>query len=880
MNLPSGTVTFLFMDIEGSTQLWEQHPQQMRSALARHDTLLRAAIESNNGHVFKTVGDAFYAAFATAPEGLAAALAAQRALQAEPWQKELALRVRMVLHTGTAELREGDYFGPPLNRAARLLAIGHGGQVLLSDVAHELTRDALPPSVTLKNLGEHRLRDLGRPETVFQLLHPDLPPDFPPLRSLDNPELPNNLPRQVTSFIGRDAESAQVKRLLEATQLLTLTGSGGCGKTRLALQVAADLLDRFPDGVWLVELAALTDPALVAQEVASALGLKEEAGKSLVQTLVDQLKARHLLLVLDNCEHLLSACADLADTLIHICPQITLLATSREPLSIAGETTFRIPSLSLPDRAEDSTPENLSQYEAVRLFIERASAVAPAFEVTRSNAPALAQICHRLDGIPLAIELAAARIRVLPVEQIAPRLDDRFRLLTGGSRTALPRHQTLRALIDWSYSLLTEQECLLLRRLAVFTGGWMLEAAEAICAEDGLEDWEVLDVLTSLVDKSLVVYEEQAGEARYRLLETVRQYAQDQLAESGERTRMCVRHRDYFWRFVEQRRPRKGVYLPETLWLAQLEREHDNLLAALHGCQAGEEEAEMGLRLAAAMGGFWYVRGYLSAGRAYLLAVLARDAARPPTKARFEALSWAGGIAHIQGDFVTARALNSEGLEVAQQLGDGPAMAEALVNLGHLDATQNDLPAARERGERSLALSREIDNKAGIAYSLHLLSVVAEYEQNYALARACCLESLMACRETEDRFLEAWLLHGLGFAAYKQGAFAESYSQLAESIRLFQKLAYAEGVARTLERFGGLALAQGQLERAARLCGAAEQERERLGAHLVLMDRKDYDQDVEAIRTALDAKTFAAAWAEGRAMALEQTVAYALEKPK
>ena len=503
---PTGTVTFLFTDIEGSTKLWEQHPDAMRSAHARHDVLLRSAVEQHHGHVVKTTGDGIHAAFATAPEAIAAVLSIQRALRAEPWDPQVPISVRMGLHTGIAEERGGDYYGGALNRAARLMAAGYGGQVLLSAATQELVRDHLPDEVGLRDLGQHRLKDLGRAEQVFQLQHPSLSADFPPLRSLDNPDLPNNLPQQVTSFIGRETQVAEVKALLGKTRLLTLTGAGGAGKTRLSLQVAADLLDG--DGVWLVELAALTDPALVPQAVADVLGVKEQAGQPIQRTLVDWLKAKCLLLVLDNCEHLVAACASLAADLLRACPGVHILASSREALNVSGEQTYRVPSLSLPDPKQVQTVESLSQFEAVRLFIERAQAVQASFAVTSGNAPAVAQVCFHLDGIPLALELAAARVRSLSVDDINARLDQRFRLLTGGSRVALPRQQTLRGLIDWSYDLLTEPEKTLLCRLSVFAGGWTLAAAEGVCSGGDIEDWEVLDLLTGLVDKSLVVYEE------------------------------------------------------------------------------------------------------------------------------------------------------------------------------------------------------------------------------------------------------------------------------------------------------------------------------------------------------------------------------------
>lgn len=474
--LPSGTVTFLFTDIEGSTRLWENYPELMQVAVARHDALVHQAVERHHGTVFKTTGDGIAAVFATAFDALHAALTAQQALLMEPWPDSVPLRARMGLHTGVAEQRNNDYFGPVLNRTARLMSVGHGGQTLLSATTQELCRDTLPPLVRLHLLGEHRLKDLIRPETIFLLVHPTLPDpvSFPPLKSLDNPAMPHNLPRQITSFIGREKQLAEVTVLLSHTPLLTLTGSGGTGKTRLALQVAADMLDpgRFPDGAWMVELAPLSDPALVPQAVAHVLGVQERLGQPLTQTLSDFLKAKRLLLLLDNCEHLIQSCAMFASELLRSCSGVTLLATSREPLNIRGEQIYRVPSLSLPDlkSVQTLTLDSLSPFEAVRLFIDRAILAHPGFTVTNANAPALAQLCYRLDGIPLAIELAAARVRSLSIEDINARLGSRFRLLTSGDRSALPRQQTLRALIDWSYDLLSENEKILLGRLSVFAG--------------------------------------------------------------------------------------------------------------------------------------------------------------------------------------------------------------------------------------------------------------------------------------------------------------------------------------------------------------------------------------------------------------------------
>lgn len=549
-SLPTSTVTFLFTDIEGSTKLWEEHGDAMHTVLARHDALVRQAIESNHGFVFKTVGDAFHAAFQIAPDAIAAALAAQRALDTERWDKT-PIRARMALLTGVAEERDGDYYGPPLNWIARLLTSGHGGQVLLSQATYELVRrDRLPEGVTLRDLGEHQLKDLIRPEHIYQIVAADLPSEFPPLKTLDT--LPNNLPIQLTSFIGREKEILEIKRLLGATRLLTLTGAGGAGKTRLSLQVATDLLDGFKDGAWFIELAPLSDPNLVPQTIAASLGLQNQSARPMLDALNDYLKEKNLLLVLDNCEHLIQACAESADALLHYSPRIKILATSREALGIAGETIFRVPSLSLPDANKLPPLDVLSQYESVRLFTDRAFSAQPNFVLTGENASAIAKICHRLDGIPLAIELAAARIKALKPEEIAARLDDSFRLLTGGSRTAPTRQQTLRGTINWSYDLLSEPERALLRQLSVFTGGWMLEAAEAVCTDIS----DVLDVLSRLIDKSLIIVEAHDSATRYRSLETIRQYAHEKLVESGEHENAQNRHLEYYLKLAEEAEPK------------------------------------------------------------------------------------------------------------------------------------------------------------------------------------------------------------------------------------------------------------------------------------------------------------------------------------
>jgi len=918
MSLPSGTVTFLFTEIEESARLWEEHPQAMHAGMARHDSLLRRIIADHQGVVFKTIGDAFCAAFAGAPQAVAAALEAQRALTAESWPEALPLRVRMALNTGAVESRDNDYFGLPLNRVARLLAIGHGGQILLSQAVYDLVKETLPEDASLGEHGLHRLKDLGQPERVFQLLHPSLPAEFPPLRSLSNPALPNNLPQQVTSFIGREKEIAEVKALLGKTRLLTLIGSGGGGKTRLGLQVAADLLEGVGDGVWLVELAPLTDRNLVAQTVANVLGVREEMGRPLQQTLVDYLKARKLLLLLDNCEHLLDVCTRLADTLLQNCPEVQILATSREPMGIVGEQTFRVPSLSLPPQPTGVTAESVGQYEAVRLFVERATAVQPVFTIT--NAPALAQLCVRLDGIPLAIELAAARVRSLSVQEINGKLDNRFRLLTGGSRTALPRQQTLRALIDWSYDLLQEPEKRLLRRLAVFAGGWTLEAAEQVCVGDtgGVEERgqpdeaaETLDLLTSLADKSLVVAEPQEGRARYRLLESVRQYAHDRLVEEGTFEVMRSRHQAFYQALAEEAEP-KLLGPEQAAWLERLEREHDNLRTALEW----PGDAEAALRIAGALWRFWQVRGYFQEGRERLSAALAGAPASIPPPIRAKALNGAGVLARSQGDYDAARAWVKESVDLYREAGDKLGIATSLTNLGLIAYAQGDYSEARTLHADSLALRRELGDKRGIATSLNNLGLVtleqgdhiaaqAMYFEavglyrdlgdkggmasalnnegnvahnlgDFVTARAIYEESLALRRELGDRQGVATSLINLGSVAQKQGDFASAHRMHAESLTLFRELGHRVGIAYALGAFGSLASAQQQYSRATRLWGAAHTLRELLDAPLSPSESAEYDQEFAHTRSALSETDFRLAWSEGSAFTLDHAIDYAL----
>lgn len=644
------------------------------------------------------------------------------------------------------------------------------------------------------------------------------PPADPP--TVKTAESFNNLPVQLTSFVGREREIAQARLLLQNTHLLTLTGAGGTGKTRLSLQLAGELLDSFKEGVWLIELAPVSDPALITQTVAAVLSLRDEPGRPLQTTLTEYLRNKKMLLVLDNCEHLVATAAKLAETLLRNCPGLKILASSRENLAIGGETTWRVPSLSLPDPQHLPDLEGLTQYEAVKLFIDRATSAQPNFIVTNENAPALAQLCYRLDGIPLALELAAARVKMLSVEQITTRLDQRFRLLTSGSRTALPRQQTLKALIDWSYDLLGEEERRLLHRLSVFAGGWTLVAAEAVCAGEGLEDFEVMDFLAQLVNKSLVVMDEtESADPRYRLLQSIRQYAQDKLIESGEAETCQQNHATYYLTLAEEAAPHlTGANQLE--WLSRLELEHDNLRAALlWGSQKSEVKSQkleiassLSLRLAAALWRFWQVRGYYSEGRRWLETALAQPSPLELRAARAKALTGAGVLAQLLGDYSAAMTHYEESLNLGRELDDRQGIATALHNLGNLAFLRGDYHQARHLFEQGLAERRDLKDKNGMAVSLGSLASVARLQGDYAGAISLHEESLKLRRELKDVGGIATSLTNLGNLAYLQQDYPKATALYEESLRVWRESGNKNGSAISLNNLGNVARLQGQFE--------------------------------------------------------------------
>jgi predicted ATPase/class 3 adenylate cyclase/DNA-binding CsgD family transcriptional regulator len=791
MESPSGTVTLLLTDVEGSTRLWDTDREAMAQASARHNRIVRERIRVAGGQVFKTVGEAFRAVFADPSAALASAVAIQRAVDSEPWPPGLPIRVGVALHSGACVQRNGDYFGPVVNRVARLLAVGHGGQVLVSGAAYELLAGRLPGGIGLADLGEHRLKDLGRAERVFQVTGPGLAGRFGPLRSLDDPALRHNLPSQATSFVGRAPELAEVRSLVSGgSRLATITGPGGIGKSRLALQVAAEALDGTGDGVWLVELAPVAEPKLVAHTVAAALGVREEPGRPMVDTLVDAVGDRHLMVILDNAEHVLGAAAKLVDAMMRSCPRAYLLVTSREPLGISGEHVFRVPPLSIPP-ADVAAPGQLAAFESVQLFADHASMHRQGFALDDANAAAVASICIRLDGIPLALELAAARLGSLSVPEISSRLDQRFRLLTGGSRAGLPRHQTLRALIDWSYDLLTPAEQIVLDRLSVFAGGWTLEAAEAVTSAGDTGEWLVLDHLAALVDKSLVQAEEIRGSTRYRLLETVRQYAAEHLARraGSELDDTRAAHRDHYLGLIET----AGMHLrgrDEAIWLDRLEAEFDNIRAALAFSLADPDRAEPGLRLAAGLRWFCSMRGRAGEVIEALNVLLERPDARIPTRARARALTVSCHLLNHFGDDSAIPSLAGEALRIARDLPEDALAADALSQLCWFRFERGDLPAALAQIDEAVGLARTTGDPRLIADLLGRRAVFKGEAGDLEAAFADNQESLTLSRAAEDNYRLAITLANLGVYELAAGEVRAARAHLQEASTIADNLGY------------------------------------------------------------------------------------------
>ena len=902
-NLPSGTITFLFTDIEGSTKLWEQYPEEMKSALAAHDKILKHAIESNHGLIIKTTGDGVHAVFSTAMDAVNASLDAQYEVQTSKLIKnsEVSMLVRMGLHTGEAELRDGDYYGGTLNRAARIMEVAYGGQILLSSVTAALVREHLPENASLLDLGEHRLKNLSRNENIFQLNAPNLPGNFPPLQSPNT--IPSNLPTQLSSFIGRDKETVEIKSMLDSARLVTLTGSGGTGKTRLSIEVGTRELTSFPNGVWLLELAPLTDPEQIIPALTQVFGMQENPYVSLETMLRDYLRDKKLLLLLDNCEHLIEACAHLADDLLHHCTGLKILASSREALGIVGEMVYSTPSL--------------ADTESILLFAERAQAANSNFRLSDDNASSVAQICSRLDGIPLAIELAAARAKLLSPEQIASRLDDRFRLLVGGSRTALPRQQTLRALIDWSYDLLSDEEKELLRTVSVFVGGWTLDAVESVA-----DDPDVLEKLEQLVNKSLVKTEERESGMRFFMLETIRQYAREKLFDAQQVGVARDRHFSYF------------NDLSEKLWIAfrtsaisvwrdRADEEAENLRAALEwGLENHIEEA---IRLAA---NFCLVSDWLSSQTMGLIMVktaFEKIQSLPPLEGSVNvrlqgflarAFFAQGMIALSKGYLPLSKQSCYEAISISRAIGDKIILGYSL-GLLYTVSTFIGEPGAEAAAYEGLKIfTDEVDDSWGLGMAYQNIARLAAIKGDHAEKQKYLMKFNELRREASATIQAGLFLMGLGRTESEQGNYEDAIllfedaldvftqlriknfqvaikSQLGHVARYRGDLARAESiyretildwqdignrgaVAHEMESFAAIALAEKEPQHLLKLLGAAEALREKSDSPMTDFERVEYDQMVTQGRSLLDKTDADVLWAEGRSMTMEQAIEFAL----
>ncbi|HWZ74421.1 MAG TPA: tetratricopeptide repeat protein [Casimicrobiaceae bacterium] len=868
MHERSAVTTYLFTDIEGSTRLWETEPDKMRPALARHDAIVRACVEGNRGTVVKMSGDGAHAVFADPLDAVRATLELQRTLvELEPTTERVPLQVRCGMHAGVDERRDNDFFGSGVNRAARIMSVAHGGQVLLSQAVAALVGDRLPDGVSLRDLGSVRLRDLANPERVYQVVHLQLRQDFPALRSLE--ATPNNLPQQASSFVGRERELADIRNQLQNTRLLTLFGAGGIGKTRLSLQVAAEVLDDYPDGVWFADLAPMTDERLVPQAAASVLGVKEEAGRPVLEALMKYVSDRKLLLILDNCEHLLHACAELATQLLQSGPHLKILASSRQPLHVAGETTYHVPSLSVPEPQRAITIQVLTQYEAVRLFVDRARAMQPSFQITDSNSKAVVGICHRLDGIPLALELAAARVRALSVDEIAARLNDRFHLLTGGDRTALPRQQTLRASIDWSYELLTAHERTLLRRLAVFAGGWTLDAAEAVGAGGEVNTADVVDLLSQLVEQSLVAVT--AGAERYGLLDTLRDYALEKLRASGEEEATRTRHLNSCVALAEAAGPQL-VGPQQGAWLTRLDAERENILAAHAWCDYANDGAELGLRLVHSIKHYWVYRGQLSLSHRATVEALARRGAERRSLHRARGLLNAGQACCFMGRYSEAVGHLEQCLALARELGERGIISRALQILGMASLGQRESAIARQYLEEALDLARQLGNKRELAAAINGLAQLHRVEGALDAAEPLYEQVLGLAREVGDRESIAIALLNLAMVAIGRGLFERARENLLDVLAIVEEIGSKPAGQSVLEVCAGLEASLGNWERAARFYGMAEMQIRQTGLHRDPGDDAFLSPLILTARNAFGETAFAQAEDSGRACTYEQAI--------
>jgi predicted ATPase/class 3 adenylate cyclase len=872
--LPRGTLTFLFTDIEGSTKLLNAlGTDRYHEVLEVHTEALRSAFAK--GHEVRIEGDALFMVFATAPDALAAAAAGQRALAKTKFPHDAVVRVRMGMHTGegtpASERAGADYVGIDVHRAARIAAIAHGGQVLASGATRMLAGSELPNGVSLRDMGEHRLKDLTQPEHIFQLVIDGCPTDFPALRTLDR--TPNNLPIQPSTFIGRAKEIKDALRLLDGTRLLTLTGPGGTGKTRLSLQLAAEVGSQFPDGAFWVPLAPISDPDLVASTIAHSLGVQVSGGEAPLAKVSDYVREKRMLMVLDNFEQILAA-APTVGALLEVAPALKIVTSSRAPLRLSGEQEYPVPPLELPDLERLPALEILAQSDAVRLFIERARAVKPDFMVTAENAAAVAEIVFHLDGLPLAIELAAARMKLLTPQAMLPRLKRGLDLLASSSVERTDRQRTLRGAIAWSYDLLDPGMQRLFARYAIFVGGAQLEQLEAVCGPAGDIGRDVLDGVSELVDQSLLRQADVAGEPRFRMLVTIREYASERLDQTGEHDDLCRRHCDAFIALAERARPElQGA--EQKNWLDRVEVEHDNFRAALEFAISGGH-ADDASRIVYALWRFWQIRGHLREGRSWAERVLAMSGATPLRRLR--ALEATGGLVYWMGDFAVVVTFYKAALELAREIDDRAEIAQAAYNLSFAYTIPNtDMARGRELLEEARALFSELGDAAAAARSAFALTNVlargtGRPREDLLLARKIIGEALEQHRALSNRFDTGWDLHMSGLVDLKLGDLDGAKSKWTEATDLFVAAGDMSALVLMLSNFAEHAKASGDLDRHDVLVGAWGALAKRTGVGLTTIfgtteDREQPDAIPAARQPAVQ---------RGMAMKLEDALAFAL----
>jgi predicted ATPase/class 3 adenylate cyclase len=867
---PSGTVTFLFSDIEGSTLKWEKNAELMQSAFSRHESIMRNAMHNHGGFIYKMIGDAFQIAFSTAREAIEAALMAQLSLQSEEWGEIGPIEVRMALHTGVVEERGEDYIGPILNRVARMMSAGHGGQVLLSQATYELLRDDLPDDVSIQNLGEHRLKDLSRFEQIYQVISPGLRQEFPHLTTLNTH--PNNLPSQLTSFIGREREIEEIEQLLKKSRLLTLLGPGGAGKTRLAIQVAANVLHHFEQGIFFVDLAPISDPQFVSRTIAETLNIRETASQPVVQSIKNYLGEKNLLFILDNFEQIVETAPLVAD-LLSSAPKLKVILTSRQPLMISGEQEYLVPPMGVPVLDHRESIKAISQYEAVELFINRAESVRPDFEITSGNASAIAEVCARLDGLPLAIELAAARIRSLSPSQLLDRLQTRFAELSGGMRDLPPRQQTLLATIDWSYDLLEEGEKELFARLSVFQGGRTLEAAEAVCGPDS--SINIFDGLDSLTRQSLLYMDQGLdNEPRFMMLETIHEYARQKLIESDQVEQIKGQHADYYLALVERAEPEmRGK--KQAYWSAKLRSEHDNLRTAL-SWSFSEGDFVVGIRLAGGLRDYWYYQGLFGEGWKWTETAL-EGVDQAPIAVQAKLYNTASHLLFYLGDHQRGEEWALKALSLYRDLGDERNLAWAYILLGshqmeHPDRTNEGILLS----EKGLALFRKNNDRPGIDQALTVIGELARMQGDYDRAGKVYQEALVINCELGDKYRESINLLNLAYVSHHRKDYQQEEELIKQALMLSGEFKTKYFTILYLDALASPIGATGEPERAATILGASQAFLDDMGIERQTADQHEIDRVLASLHKQLDESSFEAAWTQGRAMSLEQAIAFAL----